>query len=120
MVYNYILYSVHCTLYTVHCVYTGTVHWYSTLVQYTQCTVHCTLYIVQCTLCVHWTLYSVQCTVHCVYTGHCTMYTLHCTVYMLRCCCKNCKSAINCKYVTLYSCKVDYHFIFVLYPIIGI
>ena len=76
------MYTVHCTLYNVHCtMYT---------VQCTLYNVHCTMYTVQCTMYnVHCTLYSVQCTlytVHCtLYIVHCTLYTVHCTLYTVQC-----------------------------------
>ena len=53
----YIVYTVQCTLYNVHC---------------TMYTVQCTLYNVHCTM------YTVQCT---LYNVHCTMYTIH--VYVI-------------------------------------
>ena len=70
---HYLLYIVHCTVYSVHWI----------------------LYIVHCTLSaikaynrdhpchrVHCTLYTVQST---LYTVHCTMYTVHCALYSVHC-----------------------------------
>ena len=58
--YNGKVYSVHCTLWTVH---------------YSLYIVHCTLYTVYCTL------YNVHCT---LYTVHNILYTEHCTLYIVQ------------------------------------
>ena len=63
-----------CFLYTVYC---------------TLFTVHCLLYIVYCTLItLHCLLYTVYCTlftVHCLlYTAYCTLFTVHCTLYTVQ------------------------------------
>lgn len=105
------VYTVQCTMYSVHCVHVYNVnckciyctlypvHMYS--VQSTLCT--CTLYSVQykhirymCTLyniglqytclqCVQCKRFSVHCTLYNVHTVQCTRFTVHCTVNRLHC-----------------------------------
>ena len=94
------LYTVHCTLYTVHftlyslqcCVsvsepLTDTILACRSLSSQRSWPshTHCTLHTVHCTLCtllcVHCTLYTVHCTLCTLFFVHCTLYTVHCTLY---------------------------------------
>ena len=83
------MYSVQCTLYTVHCTITigqlthNLVYSLTSDVQCTLYHVHCTLYTIHCTLYNNYTTTNTQFGLF--INRCCTLYTIHCTLYIVQC-----------------------------------